>query len=58
MQDYRLVVPGVQAGPNYDRKKGVMCWLCDHPGATLDDYYDALHEKIRKQRLDGAVRRK
>jgi hypothetical protein len=26
-----------------------MCWLCDHPGAGLDDYYDVLHEKIRKK---------
>jgi Domain of unknown function (DUF4262) len=26
-----------------------MCWLCDHPEATRDDYYDLLHEKIRKR---------
>jgi hypothetical protein len=25
-----------------------MCWLCDHPGATRDDYYDVLQGKIRK----------
>jgi hypothetical protein len=47
-QDNGFVGPPVQGGPNYDRKKGVMCWLCDHPGATLDDYYDVLHAKIRK----------
>jgi hypothetical protein len=26
-----------------------MCWLCDHPEATRDDYCDLLHEKIRKR---------
>jgi Domain of unknown function (DUF4262) len=26
-----------------------MCWLCDHPGATRDDYYELLHEEIRKK---------
>ena len=25
-----------------------MCWLCDHPEATHDDYYDLLQGKIRK----------
>jgi len=44
-----LVGPLVQAGPNYGKRKGVMCWLCDHPGATRDDYYDLLQGKIRKK---------
>ena len=26
-----------------------MCWLCDHRGATRDDYYDLLLGKIRKK---------
>jgi hypothetical protein len=26
-----------------------MCWLCDHPEATRDDYYDLLLRKIRKK---------
>jgi Domain of unknown function (DUF4262) len=25
-----------------------MCWLCDHPDASLDDYFDLLREKMRK----------
>lgn len=25
-----------------------MCWLCDHPEATRDDYFDLLREKMRK----------
>ena len=25
-----------------------MCWLCDHPDAMLDDYFDVLREKMRK----------
>jgi len=25
-----------------------MCWLCDHPEATRDDYYDVLQDKIRR----------
>ena len=25
-----------------------MCWLCDHPDASLDDYFDVLREKMRK----------
>ena len=26
-----------------------MCWLCDHPEATHDDYFDLLQRKIRKK---------
>ena len=26
-----------------------MCWQCDHPEATRDDYYDLLQRKIRKK---------
>jgi hypothetical protein len=26
-----------------------MCWLCDHPEATRDDYYDLLQRNIRKE---------
>jgi Domain of unknown function (DUF4262) len=25
-----------------------MCWLCDHPEATLDDYLDLLREQMRR----------
>src|SRR3712207_2960779 len=25
-----------------------MCWQCDHPNATIDDYFDLLRAKIRK----------
>ena len=25
-----------------------MCWLCDHPEATRNDYFDVLREKMRK----------
>jgi len=25
-----------------------MCWLCDHPEATRDDYFDLLREKMRR----------
>jgi hypothetical protein len=25
-----------------------MCWQCDHPGATLDDYLDHLRDTIRR----------
>lgn len=25
-----------------------MCWMCDHPGATLDDYLDVLRDSIRR----------
>jgi hypothetical protein len=23
-----------------------MCWMCDHPGSTIDDYLDELRAKI------------
>jgi Domain of unknown function (DUF4262) len=23
-----------------------MCWMCDHPGSTIDDYLDSVHAKI------------
>jgi len=26
-----------------------MCWMCDHPEATRDDYYDLLQGRIRKE---------
>ena len=35
-----------------------MCWQCDHPGATADDYLDELRETMLEQRMGGAVRRK
>jgi hypothetical protein len=48
-QDDLLVGPLVQAGPNYDRKKDTMCWKCDHPGSTVEDYFDELRATIRAQ---------
>ena len=25
-----------------------MCWMCDHPGSTVDDYLDEIRRKIRR----------
>ncbi len=35
-----------------------MCWKCDHPNATADDYLDELRKTMLRARLGGAVRRK
>lgn len=39
----------MQAGPNDDRKKSAMCWKCDRPGSTTEDYFDELRATIRTQ---------
>jgi Domain of unknown function (DUF4262) len=31
---------------NPTRRDGFMCWMCDHPGSTIDDYLDQLRAKI------------
>ena len=28
------------------RGDGFMCWMCDHPGSTIDDYLDHLRETV------------
>ena len=25
-----------------------MCWMCDHPGATQQDYFDELRSRVQK----------
>lgn len=30
-----------------DRRESAVCWLCDHPEATREDYHDVLRRKVR-----------
>lgn len=34
----------------HDRKGAAMCWQCDNPQATIDDYLDVLRKTIREYR--------
>jgi hypothetical protein len=34
---------------NKTRKAAVMCWMCDHPGSTVQDFLNELDRKKRKR---------
>ncbi len=35
-------------GPKHSRKGHIMCWQCDHPGATRADYLEVLRRAARE----------
>src|SRR5262249_20489360 len=45
---YRSLTRNGKLIQNYDRRKGAMCWQCDNPDRTMEDYFDEVRETIRK----------
>src|SRR5262249_32222391 len=43
-----LVGPERKADRTHDRRKDAMCWQCDNPDRTIEDYFDEVRETIRK----------
>jgi len=40
----------VQSGVDDDGEAGIMCWRCDHPGATTEEYLTYLAETLDRDR--------
>jgi hypothetical protein len=46
----RVVGGLVQSGVDDDGEAGIMCWRCDHPGATTEEYLTYLAETLDRDR--------
>ncbi|MGU3502668.1 DUF4262 domain-containing protein [Mycobacterium sp. C31M] len=44
----RVVGMRAHGGRKHRPKGHIMCWLCDHPGSTRQDYLDVLRGLARK----------
>ena len=44
----KLSVPHCIVAESPTRRRATMCWFCDHPDATWDDYLDLVREKIAR----------
>ena len=40
----------VQSGVDDDGEAGIVCWRCDHPGATTEEYLTYLAETLERDR--------